>query len=557
MPRTRKPQASQPSIQWRWRVANTTTSSLPQVYRFWTWKVHTQCKWPTSSVTVEAPLHVQIVGDNVYHVTLNTQELANKLWQLENIDLSNVEVTLWTVNWPITLNWNLDIESGTLAVDEASIDTLNSLTWTISTLTSTDFTATNVDANDVSTVTFATSSNATIGWTLWVTWATTLDSTLDVTWATTLWNNLSVAWNETVAGNSTITWNLTANSIIAPNGNIQSITSTSISTWSLDASTSITTDWTLIVEWNSTLANVTANNASIGWDLSVTWASIFTWDVSTNNIYSSGNASLNDVTVAWNETIAWTLTTNWATLLNNSLTVVGTATMGGNASIAWNLNVAWNSSTTWTLSAWGDTTLWGKLTVTDVSTFNNDVNINDDLTVTGTSHLAWVETTGSVDITWTLRTSWAINAGNWVYVTWQVESDSVVTTNTVTDNLTVNWNIALWNSATAPDFVLQSEKGAANGVAPLDANGQIDAQYLPPVYTTAIVKMGTWTFSNSNTSVVVYADITADSAVLISNYQDIIWDLDETISIGQITVVSNQTETWSYKYLIVNPISNS
>ena len=554
MPRTRKPQASQPSIQWRWRVANTTTSSLPQVYRFWTWKVRTQCKWPTSSVTVEAPLHVQIVGDNVYHVTLNIEELANKLWQLDNIDLSNVEVTLWTVNWPITLNWNLDIESGVLTVDEASIDTLNSITWTISTLTSTDITTTDLSAADVSTWTLEASGNASVGWTLWVTWATTLNSTLDVSWNTTLLWDLSVDWNETVGGNSTITWDLTAGSISAPNGNIQSITSNSISTWTLNASTSITTSWTLMVEWNSTLANVTTNDASIGWNLSVAWASTFTWDVSTNNIYSSGNASLNDVTVAWNETITWTLTTNWATLLNNSLTVVGTTTMGGNASVAWNLNVAWNSSTTWTLSAWGDTTLWGKLTVSDVSTFNNDVNINDDVTVTWTSHLAWVETTGSVDVTWTLRTSWAINAGNGVYVTWQVESDSLVTTNATTDNLTVNWNFVLWQNATAWDFVLQSEKWQANGVAPLNVNGKIDTQYLPQVFTTWKSKVVQWVFNNSNTAVVVDEDITADAFVKTSNYQDIVWDTTEVISVWQLVVTSNTTETWSFKVLIVSPV---
>lgn len=44
----------------------------------------------------------------------------------------------------------------------------------------------------------------------------------------------------------------------------------------------------------------------------------------------------------------------------------------------------------------------------------------------------------------------------------QIESGSVVTTNTVTTNLTVNGNIALGNNATAPDFVLQSEKGEPN-----------------------------------------------------------------------------------------------
>jgi hypothetical protein len=43
--------------------------------------------------------------------------------------------------------------------------------------------------------------------------------------------------------------------------------------------------------------------------------------------------------------------------------------------------------------------------------------------------------------------------------------------------------------------------------------------------------------------------------VAISNYSDIIWDLNEVINVWQLTVVSNQTETGSYKYIIVNPIS--
>jgi hypothetical protein len=42
------------------------------------------------------------------------------------------------------------------------------------------------------------------------------------------------------------------------------------------------------------------------------------------------------------------------------------------------------------------------------------------------------------------------------------------------------------------------------------------------VFTTAVVKIGTGIFSNSDTSVVVDADITNDSMVLISNYQDIV-----------------------------------
>lgn len=554
MPRTRKPQTSTPSIQWRGRVANTTTSSLPQVYRFGSNKKNPSCEAPTSSVTTQSPLHVRIVGDNVYHVTLDMEELASKLWELQSLDLSNVEITLWTVDWPITLNGNLDISNGILTVDEATINTLTSTTGTIESLTSTTgnittLTSTSVSAWDVSTITLETSGNVSVGWTLWVSWATTLGSTLSVTWDETIWWNLSVGWNETVA------WSITWASIIASTWNIPNLTSDTFTTWSATINHWATvSQWLTVSGWTNTDSATIIWNANVWWTFTVWWASTFTGDVSTNNIYSSWNASLNDVTVAWNETITWALTTNWATLLNSSLTVVWTTTMGSNASVSWNLNVAWNETVTWTFSAGGDTTLNGKLSVTDVATFSDDVSVWDDLTVSWTSHLAWVETNWSVDITWTLRTSWAINAWNWVYVDWQVESDSVVTTNTTTDNLTVNWNISLWNNATASDFVLQSEKWAANWVTPLDANGKVDEQYLPEIFTTAKCKVVQWVFNNSNTAVVVDEDITADAFVKTSNYQDIVWDTDEVISVGQIVVTSNAVETGSFKVLIVKPV---
>lgn len=542
MPRTRKPQTSTTSVQWRGRATNTTTSSQPLVYRFWNTKWHPSCKAPTSSVTTVSPLHVQIVGDNVYHITLNTEELASKLWQLENLDLSNVTVSLNTVEWPVELTWNLNIADWTLTATWANIDTITSTSitatsWTISNITSTTWNITNINATDVNTWTLDAASDVTVGW------------TLDVT------GNAAFQSNVSVAGNETVTWSITAQSVAAQTGTISNVVANSVSTWTLEANQWATIhQWLTVSEWaNIDTLNMSGNSQLWG-TLSVVWASTFTWDVNTNNIYSSWTASLNDVAIAWNETVTWTSTVNWATLLNSTLTVVGTTTMWSNASVAGNLNVAWNGSVTWTFNAGGDTTLGWKITVTDVATFNNDVNVNDDLTVTWTSHLAWVETTWSVDVTGTIRTTWAINAGNWVYVTWQVESDSVVTTNTTTDNLTVNGNFVLGNDATAWDFVLQSEKGQANGVAPLNANGKVDEQYLPEVFTTCKAKVVQWVFNNSNTAVVVDEDITADAFVKTSNYQDIVWDLTEVISVGQITVTSNTAETGSFKVLIVKPV---
>ena len=56
-------------------------------------------------------------------------------------------------------------------------------------------------------------------------------------------------------------------------------------------------------------------------------------------------------------------------------------------------------------------------------------------------------------------------------------------------------------------------------------------------------------------TIIVDDAITPYSYVNISNYSDIHWDLDEIINEWQLTVVSNQVETGSFKYIVVNPIS--
>lgn len=398
-------------------------------------------------------------------------------------------------------------------------------------------------------------NNATVGW------------TLDVTWATNLRDNLAVAGNANVGGDATIVGTTNTSTITAWTWNITTLTWTDISATNIQASSTLASNGTLAVEWASTLNGVSATTITTSWDvtvggneaisgtLAVTWASTFTGDVSTNNIYSSGTASLNDLAVAWNETVTWTLTANWATLLNSSLTVVGNTTMWSNASVAGNLNVAWNETVTGDSTVGWNTTLNWKLTVAGLATFNNDINLNDDLTVTWTTHLAGVETTGSVDVNGTLRTSWAAVIWNGITVTGQVESDTVRTAEVVTDELRVNNGLYLSQWAEAPDFVLQSEKDQPNGIATLDENWKVDASFLPEVFTTAKVKIVQWVFNNSNTATVVDEDITVDSAVIVTNYQDIVGDTTETISVWQITVASNTTEMWSFKVVIFKPVS--
>lgn len=508
MPRQRKPQNGGQRL-WTGRVANTTTGSTTTqtVYRIPTRGAYGECEKLAYEVVWTSPIRVNIEWENVYRVSLDEAALKQVIENYPELNLSNV--TLETVNGDVTFTGKITAEWGfewdltawTITAEDGTINTLTSTTATIDTLDAT------------------TSS-------LWAATAASLDTeTLAVSWTSTLsWNviagsDLSVAWDLSV------TWAITAEDITA---------NTSITTGTITAET-----------WNITTVNSTNTNT---WVLDVTWPSTFTGDVSTNNISSSWAANLSVVTIdsalysEWSATLN-TLTVNWATTLTGNASVWGNLSVTGNETITGNMTLTWDGVFS------NDVSVARNLTV------SWDATVTDDLTVNGSTHLKTLETTGSASIAWNLSVDWSIAGWSSLVVENQIESGSIVTTNTVTDNLTVNWNIALWNNATAPDFVLQSEKWQPNWVTPLDANWKVDPQYLPPVYTTAIVKMWTWVFSNSDTSVVVDADITADSFVAISNYSDIIWDLNEVINVGQLTVVSNQTETGSYKYIIVNPIS--
>lgn len=539
MPRQRKPQNGGQRLG-TWRVANTTTGSTTTqaVYRIPTWN-RRDCDVRNFEVTWTSPIVVAIEWENVYRISLDMAALENAI---EGMDLDLSNVTLQTVNWDVTFTGNITAEW------EFTWTTITATTWNITNIVSNSITADAISTDDLSTDWLTVTNNATVGGTLWVAWATTLGSTLAV--------------DDVILANSdlTVAWTTTTNSIVANSWNISDLTSTSISTWTLDASTSIATDWTLDVTWASTLWEVSATNISASWnvaaggDLTVAWASTFTGNITAWNI-SAEDISVDDLTVAGNSTVTGTQTINWATIINNSLTVTWATNLWGNVSTTGNLSVAGNSTITGTQTVTGDSIFSGNVSVTENLTVAGDATVTDDLTVNGTTHLKGLETDWSVDIDGTLRVTWAINGLNWLTVTGQVESDTVRTGEVIADEARISEGLYLSQWAEAPDFVLQSEKGQPNWVAPLDVNGQIDTSYLPPVYTSAIVKMWVGVFSNSDTSVVVDADIKADSFVIISNYQDITWDLNETINVWQLTVVSNQIETWSYKYIVVNALS--
>lgn len=552
MPRQRKPQSGVARA--AWRVANTTTTAggrdiattNAKVYRIPTGGNRIECPAPLSEVGWVYPISVRREG-NVFYVSLPEENLKSVIEGMDSLDLSNVTVSMSTVDGPLTINGSITSD-WTITGESVEATTIIATTWNITNIVSNSITADAISTDDLNTDWLTVTNNATVGGTLWVEGATILGSTLAV--------------DDVILANSdvTVAWTTTTNSIVANSWNISDLTSTSISTWTLDASTSISTDWTLDVTWASTLWEVSATNISASWnvsaggDLAVTWASTFTGDITAWNI-SAEDVSVDDLTVAGNSTITGTQTVNWATIINDTLTVTWATNLWGNVSTTGNLSVAGNSTVTGTQTVTGDSIFSGNVSVTENLTVAGDATVTDDLTVNGTTHLKGLETDWSVDIDGTLRVTWAINGLNWLTVTGQVESDTVRTGEVIANEARISEGLYLSQWAEAPDFVLQSEKGQPNWVAPLDANGQIDTSYLPPVYTSAIVKMWVWVFSNSDTSVVVDADIKADSFVIISNYQDITWDLNETINVWQLTVVSNQIETWSYKYIVVNALS--
>lgn len=443
MPRQRKPQNGGQRL-WTWRVANTTTSSdLQTVYRIPTWN-RRDCDVRNFEITWTSPVQVQIEWENIYRISIDTAALE---WVIEsmNLDLSNV--TLQTVNGDVSFTWNISTDWTftwtTITWIGATFTNITSTTGSIATLTSTDVTSTNVSATDVSTWTLSTSWDVTVGWNATVGW------NLEVTWETTLTWDVATSWDLNV------TWTTTTDRLSAIAWTVNTLTSTDITTDTLDVNTSATLDWTLLVAGASTLSTVNATDVRASWTLAVTWASTFVWDVSTNNISSSGIASLNDAVVGWNETVAWTLAVTWATTLNNTLTVAWASTLGWTASVGGNLSVAWNQTVSWT-----STTSWNAIFNSDVS-ISWDETLLWDLVVEWESHLK-----GDVDIDSDLNVDWTTHMAGSANV------DHV---------LTVGETLALWANATAPQFILQSEKNQPNWVAALNASGKVDDSVLPPL----------------------------------------------------------------------------
>ena len=562
MPRTRKPQVARPAG----RVASTTTWATrnvpsPVVYRIPTWRRDYGCETQIIGSWV-APIHVRWIDEHEFQVSINEAELRWVIENYDNLDLTNVRVTLNEIDWPVTITGNLNVEEWTFSADEVVTALLTANNWTITTLNSTDLTSTNVDANDVSTVTLETSSDATIGWTLWVTGDATFDANV------TVWGNETVTWTLDVTWATTVTELTASTSVTTEDLTVNWETTVwAVTAWATTVDSLDVTNWATV--W--TTLDVTGDS-TFGWDVDVTGnASItgtadFTGDVTTVNVTSTGTATLNDVNVGWNEAVTGTLSVTWNTTLNSALTVAWAATLSNNAAVGWNLSVAWNQTVTWTsTTTWnaifnsdvtvaGNESVTGNETITGTLSVGDDVTLSEDLTVNGTTSIKALETDGSVDIDGTLRVTWAINGSNWATITWQVESDTVRTWEVIADEVRVSTGLYLSNNAEAPDFILQVEKWKPGGVAVLDENGIIPTANLPQIFTTCILKIVPVVFENSNTAVLRDPDIMLDGSQWLSNYQDIVWDIDPTIHEWEIILTSNEVETGSVHVNIAYPV---
>lgn len=567
MPRTRKPQVARPAG----RVASTTTWATknvpsPVVYRIPTGRRDIGCEWQVVGAWV-APIHVRWIDEHEFQVSINEAELKWKIEQWENLNLSNVEVTLSEVNWPLTVTGNLNVEDGTLTVDEATITTLTSTTGTIDGLTSTTWNITTLTATDIDSETLDASGNVTVGWTLWVTGDATLDANLSVGWNSSITGNEAITGTLDVTGATTVTELSASTSITTVDLTVTGdATLADVTSGDVSANSITTTEWatiwtTLDVTWDATLwedLSVTGNETVWG-TLDVTWASTFTGAVSTDDITSTGTATLNDVTVGWNESVTGTLWVTGAATLSSTLTVAGASTLSGNTAVGWNLTVAGSSTFTGNgifnenISVGWNETITGNATVGWTLWVTGDVTLTDDLTVNWTTSL-WATETGALDVTGTARISWAAVIGNGAVVTGQVESDTVRTDEVITDEVRITNGLYLSAWAEAPDFILQVEKGQPGGVAVLGIDWIIPAAQLPAIFTTCILKIVEVVFDNSTTAVLRDPDIMLSGSQWLSNYQDIVWDIDPTIHEGEIILVSNEVETGSVHVNIAYPV---
>lgn len=117
----------------------------------------------------------------------------------------------------------------------------------------------------------------------------------------------------------------------------------------------------------------------------------------------------------------------------------------------------------------------------------------------------------------------------------------------VDEELTVNEELILGPNATAPQFILQTEKNVANGVAALDANGKISDSVLPPlaIGETFVVssEADMLALTAQRGDVCVRTDISKTYIKLNNNNPSTMADWQVFYSSGEVISVNGQTGT--------------
>ena len=557
MPRQRKPQ-QRGVARAAGRVASTTTSkdlgnTNPTVYRIPTGWSRTECPAPLSEVGWVYPISVRREW-NVFYVSLPENNLKSVIEGMDSLDLSNVNISLSTINWPLQISGGIttdgDITWQAINWTDANFTSVTATTWNITSITSTDITADTVSTGDLT-----------------ATWTTTLGNTT-VNNITANWN-ADVKWIMNVDGESTFKSNVSINgdATITGETNTETLSVNDFATIPTLTSTEITTDKLkvndgaevvgglevsdgLMVEWNTTLEKLLVqDDVTFEKDVTVEGTTNLK-ETNTENLNVSGNSIVNgNSTVSGDATIAGNATVSQDLLVAGNSTTTGNSLVTGNSVVNGDSTVNGDTSINW------ETNLNGKVKANDDVSIDGNLEVKDDVVVDWTTTLKGaVEMKDDVEILGSAKINGSLSVDEDVNIAGNTKTKTLRAEEAVFDEVRINRSLDLGDDGVAPDFVLQKEKGQPNGVAPLDVNGKIPQEYLPDVFTTAIVKIGSGIFNNSDTAVVVDNAITANSYVNISNYSDIHGDVDEIINDGQITLVSNQVEVGSFRYIVVNPI---
>ena len=495
MPRTRKPQTSTPSIQWRGRVANTTTSSLPQVYRFGTNNANKCCKEVPISISAQRPIHVRENEPWVFNIFLSEVELRAAIERFETLDLSQVQLTLPTLEGPITVSWNLNVENWTFTSSDAVLENVTITDGTATALTITNAT---IDSETVttSTITDATITNGTI------TNATVDDATITNETVTTSAIDNATINEETVTTSTIDTATITTETVTTSNIETANVETANIEDANVERE-EVSESFVVTNEGSATFrgTNTFESDATFNEDITVGWDSnlhnLNVDNVTTLNGQFNANenaAFAKNVSVAGNTTMNTSTTNGYATFndrstFNEDVVLNDTLTAGGNATFN------------------GQTNL-NTITVGWQATFNDDVDIDKNINVDWNAVIEGNERVdGSLSVGREsefkshLSVLWKITANNEEIIGKTTTTALEVTNRAVIENEEVT-NSTIENLTVTDSFVLpegafsslqpKSEKDQPNGYAGLDANGKISINELPDDIANAMHYRGTW-----------------------------------------------------------------